>query len=118
MSRIRAWIGKRLRFAADRIDYEHSVRISGLTFTFEQGEGIVLHGATLGDPMRGFGCPVVYFAHEYDRAHTEARSGREPWPLPRPIFDPKQWEGDANRCTCTALMTGPTILCPVHRSAT
>ena len=78
MSSVRAWIGRRLRFAADRIDYGHSVRISGLTFTFEQGEGIAFHGATLGDPMRGHGCPIVYFAHEYDRAHTEASVKEKP----------------------------------------
>lgn len=115
MSSIRAWIGRRLRSAADRIDYEHAFVGGGMTFTFEQGEGIVFHTNFCGARP---GCPIWYRQHEYDRAHTEARSGREPWPLPRPIFDPKQWEGGANRCTCTALMTGPTILCPVHRSAT
>lgn len=73
MNRLRAAVGWKLRCLADRIDREHSVRISAFTFTFEQGKGAVFH-TDLNDPMHGRGCPVAYFAHEYNRAHDEAAS--------------------------------------------
>lgn len=62
-------VGWWLRDLADRIDYDHGPRLSGWSFTFEPGQGVVFHA---GDDNPG--CPIAYMAEDYDRAHTEALS--------------------------------------------
>lgn len=63
---LRAWIGERLRFAADRIDPDNAPRRTHWSFTFEDRRG-----ARFRDDGRG--CPLWYLGHaDYDRAHNEA----------------------------------------------
>ena len=72
---IQAWIGRRLRYLADRIDYQNAPRITGFTFTFERGKGVAFHGVDIADPMRDRGCPIAYLSEsDYDRAHSEAEN--------------------------------------------
>lgn len=56
-----------LRAWADRLDFEHAIRISSFTWTFERGIGIKLR-------EDGRGCPILYRSEDYDRAHDEADS--------------------------------------------
>ena len=71
MNSFRAWIGKRLRFLADRIDYEGAPRLMSYTFTYETGEGIRFR-----QDKRG--CRLAYLGNaEYEKAHTEADSAEE-----------------------------------------
>lgn len=59
-----------LRRIADRIDYQGAPKCTGMSFTFEQGEGIRLR-------EDGKGCPVWYLGEDdYQRAHEEADSNR------------------------------------------
>lgn len=58
-----------LRRIADRIDHQNAPRITNWSFTFEDGEGIRFR-------EDGKGCPVAYFAEDYERAHTEADSAQ------------------------------------------
>lgn len=69
---MRAWIGKRLRFLADRIDYKGAPRrLTSYSFTFEDGEGFRLR-------EDGRGCKLWYLGEaEYEKAHTEADSAEE-----------------------------------------
>jgi hypothetical protein len=69
---VRQRLARRLRFLADRIDYDGSFRhmsaVSG--FTFEEGVGIVFRDD-------GRGCPLWYRNPDYDRAHDEAGTSAE-----------------------------------------
>jgi hypothetical protein len=67
--RARKWIGKRLRYLADDIDYEGAPRVlTSYTFTFERGKGLVFR-----KDRRG--CKLMYPGmDEYEKAHTEADS--------------------------------------------
>ena len=67
----RAKVGWRLRIWADRIDPGHAFLRTGMTLTLERGRGWTLHGPTVDSPP---GCPVWYYAPDYDRAHDEAES--------------------------------------------
>lgn len=68
---LRAWIGKRLRFLADRIDYKGAPRLMGYTFTIETGEGFRLR-------EDGRGCRLAYLGEtEHEKAYTEADSAEE-----------------------------------------
>jgi hypothetical protein len=63
---LRTFIGRRLRYAADRIDYAGAPRASHITFTFEEYIGIVFR-------EDGRGCRVWHLNDaDYERAHTEA----------------------------------------------
>jgi hypothetical protein len=63
---LRAQIGWWLRIWADRIDDEHAPKMTHVSFTFEQGEGMVFH-------EDGRGCPLWYLDDDdYKRAHREA----------------------------------------------
>lgn len=63
---LRARLGQRLRFLADRIDPRGAPRAIGWSFTFEDRRGIVFR-----DDRRG--CPLWYLGEDdYGRAHTEA----------------------------------------------
>ncbi len=57
-----------LRRIADRIDYEGAPKMMGMSFTFEQREGIRFR-------RDGRGCPLAYLGSaDYARAHEEADS--------------------------------------------
>ena len=63
---IRAWIGQRLRFAADRIDRDNAPFATSWSFTFEHGEGVRFRDD-------GRGCRIWYLGKaSRERAHTEA----------------------------------------------
>jgi hypothetical protein len=63
---MRAWIANHLRELADRLDSRGATRVTGWSFTFEEGEGIRFR-------QDGRGCPVAYVGEEqYDRAHSES----------------------------------------------
>lgn len=63
---IRARIGRRLRFLADRIDRAGAPRASHITFTFEERTGIVFR-------EDGRGCRVWHLSDaDYEKAHDEA----------------------------------------------
>jgi hypothetical protein len=63
---IRAFIGRRLRYAADRIDRAGAPKASHVTFTFEERTGIVFRDD-------GRGCRVWYLGDaDYEKAHDEA----------------------------------------------
>jgi hypothetical protein len=67
-ARLRAWLGERLRHAADRIDYDGAPKIiRPYSFTFEEGEGIRFR-------EDGKGCHLAYLGGEanYRRAHDES----------------------------------------------
>lgn len=69
---IRGWIGKRLRFLADRIDYKGAPRYLGYSVTIETGERVPRIRED------GRGCKIWYLGHaEYEKAHTEADSVEE-----------------------------------------
>lgn len=62
----RAWIGRRLRFLADRIDPDGGPRAISWSFTFEPDTGIKFR-----DDRRG--CPLWYLGEaSYQRAHDES----------------------------------------------
>jgi hypothetical protein len=80
--RLRAFIGRRLRTIADRIDYAGAPKASHVTFTFEERTGIVFRDD-------GRGCRVWHLSDaDYEKAHTEAgpidRSEAEAW-LPQRV---------------------------------
>jgi hypothetical protein len=61
-----------LRQVADRIDHAGAPKLTGWSFTFEQGQGLVFR-------QDGRGCPVAYLGDaDYERAHAEAGSGLRP----------------------------------------
>lgn len=67
---MRVWIANHLRELADRLDWRGAARVTGWSFTFEEGEGIRFR-------QDGRGCPVAYVGDEqYDRAHSESDSAR------------------------------------------
>lgn len=67
----RAWIGKRLRFLADRIDYRGAPRLMSYSFTYETGDGIRFR-------EDGRGCRLAYLGEaEREKAYTEADSAEE-----------------------------------------
>jgi hypothetical protein len=64
----RARVGAWLRKWADRIDDDHAPRRSGISFTFEEGRGIVTN-------QEARGCPLWYLSSaDYERAHDEAET--------------------------------------------
>lgn len=64
MRRLAHWMRK----WADRVDPDGAPRYTGLSFTFEQGQGLVVN-----DEQRG--CSLWYLGLDsYDRAHTESRT--------------------------------------------
>ncbi|MEU9515904.1 hypothetical protein [Micromonospora sp. NPDC048169] len=68
----RAWIGKRLRFLADRIDYKGAPRYLGYSVTIETDESVPRIRED------GRGCKLWYLGNaEYEKAHTEADSAEE-----------------------------------------
>ena len=63
---LRARIARRLRFAADRIDYAGAPKAMSVTFTFEERTGIVFRDD-------GRGCRLWrYDDASYEKAHDEA----------------------------------------------
>lgn len=63
---VRAFIGRRLRYAADRIDLPGAPRAMSVRFTFEEGVGIIFR-------QDNRGCLLWYIGDaEYERAHSEA----------------------------------------------
>lgn len=67
MTAFRAFIGKRLRFLADRIDRAGAPKGMSYAFTFETGQGIVFREGT------SQGCPLWFYGDaDYERAHSEA----------------------------------------------
>ena len=62
---MRRRLARRLRALADRIDYDNRVCVTGFTFTFERYEGMRLRDD-------GRGCPILYVASDYERAHAES----------------------------------------------
>lgn len=68
IGRTRVTAGRALRNTGDLIDRPHAPRGTGLSFTFERGEGIRLR-------RDGRGCPLWYLSDDdYDRAFSEADS--------------------------------------------
>ena len=64
---IRQRIAQRLRFLADRIDWYGAPKMTHLSFTFELGEGVVIH-------EDGRGCPLWYLGNDdYERSWNESR---------------------------------------------
>lgn len=64
--RVRAWIGRRLRRLADRLDVHGAPRHTGMSFTIEHKRGWVLR-------EDGRGCPLWYLGEDdYELAHTQA----------------------------------------------
>ena len=64
-AKLKRRVAKRLRYLADDLDREGAVRLSGYSFTFELGVGMVFR-----DDDRG--CRVAYFGDEYERSHAES----------------------------------------------
>lgn len=63
---MRAIVGRRLRFLADRVDPDGAPRMTNLRFTIEHRRGLVVR-------EDGKGCPLWYYGMEdYARAHSEA----------------------------------------------
>lgn len=63
---LRERIARRLRYAADRIDYAGAPKGSHIAFTFEERTGIVFRDD-------GRGCRVWHLSDaDYEKAHTEA----------------------------------------------
>jgi len=63
----RAFIAKRLRFLADRIDHAGAPKCMSYAFTFELHRGMVVREGTRQ------GCPLWYYGDaDYERAHDEA----------------------------------------------
>lgn len=73
MKKVRLWLARRLRFAADRIDHAGAPkRCSQLSFTFERGRGLVVHDRHGGSGPQ-IGCPLWYYGDaDYQRAHAES----------------------------------------------
>ncbi len=70
---MRARIGRLLRGWADRIDPDGWPQPSGLSFTFENGRGAVLHGELGSHGPRVKGCPLYRIGEaEYARAWADA----------------------------------------------
>lgn len=73
MKRIRFWMWRKLICVADRIAPEQAFRrTSTLSFTFERGIGIVVHGAdshTTDTTFPDKGCPLWYHGPDYELAH-------------------------------------------------
>ncbi|MFY1595463.1 hypothetical protein [Micromonospora sp. WMMD737] len=62
---LRRRLARRLRFLADRIDYDGALVHSSMSFTFEDRVGIRLR-------HDGHGCPLSYRPADYQRAHDES----------------------------------------------
>lgn len=82
-----ATLARLLRDMADRLDPDGAARLTHVSFTFEDGTGLVFRGD-------GRGCPVAYLGYaDYERAHDEAgplaRRG-EMW-LPMPAAPDTPW---------------------------
>lgn len=72
---MRRRIGEWLRRLADRIDWVGAPRWSGMTFTFEAEQGVVVHKGVLlaSKGISQPGCPLWYLGEdEYQKAYTEA----------------------------------------------
>lgn len=70
---MRSWVGGLLRHWADRIDHAGTPKCFGMTFTFERGRGIVLHGEPGVTSTDRKGCSLWYLGDaEYEKAWTEA----------------------------------------------
>jgi hypothetical protein len=79
-----------MRRYADRLDRANAPMATGLTFTFEPGRGVVVHGAFSYNHDRP-GCPLYYIGEDaYMKAHTEVVD-RTAWIDP----DTGQWRGVA-----------------------
>lgn len=63
-----------MRKWADRIDWPGAPKATHLTFTFEAGKGIVIHGLNgEPEPIAPPGCRLWYLNDaDYEKAHTEA----------------------------------------------
>ncbi len=90
---MKRWLARRLRDFADRIDPANAPRSTGLSFTFEPGRGVVIHGVNrnLSYNHDRPGCPLYYIGEtSYMRAHSE-QIDRSAW------IDPStgQWKGVA-----------------------
>lgn len=99
------WLGRRLRTAADVLDYAHAPKFTQRTFTFEPGEGLRFR-------TDGRGCRLWYLGEdEYQKAFTEADSNQ---PAARAAADPDRAcphrrfhvQGDIDRVVET---TGDTV---------
>jgi hypothetical protein len=72
LRRLTECLARALRRFADRIDRDGAPKAIGLSFTFEPGRGVVVHGQAgihrIGQP----GCPLYYLNdQDYLRAHAE-----------------------------------------------
>jgi hypothetical protein len=69
---MRRWLANAMRRLADRIDHAGAPKAMHLSFTYEDGKGIVIHGLNgVGDCGRG--CRLwVLNDDEYAKAHIEA----------------------------------------------
>ena len=75
MSTLRRRLAGWMRTAADRLDHEGAPKITGWSFTFECGRGLVFN-------EEDRGCRLAYLGDgEYERAHAEADhpAPRVPW---------------------------------------
>ncbi len=86
-------LARLFRRAADRMDPANAPRATGLSFTFEPGRGVVVHGAnrSLSYNYDRPGCPLYYIGESsYLRAHSE-QVDQHSWIDP----DTGQWMGVA-----------------------
>lgn len=71
MDRLRFWIGKRLRYLADRIDDEHAFVMGPGYFNLVPGKGIVITKTDGGNMIRPSapGTQLWYIRNQIKKAH-------------------------------------------------
>ncbi len=63
---MRDQLGEAIHRFADRLSPATARRLTGMSFTYERGEGVRFRRDRRG-------CPIAYLSeYDYDRAHTEA----------------------------------------------
>lgn len=94
MNGLKLRIAKAMRRWADRLDDDGAPKLMNLSFTFEDGIGMVIHSGPIASREGQIGCQLAYLHEDdYRRAHADAgrRSERyESYPLTANRADRRQ----------------------------